>query len=116
MLVQTAAWKVGGFQPDSFLFTWDALARRDRLVYGMIRDTVTFGYDKDGALRIVREMQRRLRRAVPRAVRVHRQPEHVPLFNLAFDGDNTLRATGFMDWRYVRGPGIDDPLATTRST
>src|SRR5439155_13695288 len=47
------AWKVGNFPADSFLFTWDGLGRRDRVVYGTIRDTVSFGYDKGGALRMV---------------------------------------------------------------
>ena len=46
------AWLEGGFQPDSFLFTSDALGRRDRIQYTNGTD-VTFGYDADGNLRMV---------------------------------------------------------------
>ncbi len=45
-------WMQGGLAADSFLFTWDALGRRDRVQYTNGTD-VTFGYDRDGQLRLV---------------------------------------------------------------
>ncbi len=45
-------WMVGALAADSFLFAWDAVGRRDRVQYTNGVD-VTFGYDKDGHLRLV---------------------------------------------------------------
>lgn len=45
-------WMVGALAADSFLFTWDPVGRRDRVQYTNGVD-VTFGYDKDGHLRLV---------------------------------------------------------------
>lgn len=45
-------WMGAGLPADSFLFTWDSLGRRDRVQYTNGTD-VTFGYDRDGRLRMV---------------------------------------------------------------
>lgn len=34
----------------------------------------------------------------------------VPSFEFAYDGANVVRSTGAIEWRYIHGPGVDDPL------
>ena len=44
-------WMAGGLAADSFLYTWDAVGRRDRLQYVNGTD-ISFGYDRDGNVRM----------------------------------------------------------------
>ncbi len=46
-------WPAAANQPaDSFFFYWDGLGRRDSVVYATPQAHVSFGYDKDGHLRM----------------------------------------------------------------
>lgn len=46
-------WMTTGVPADSFMFSWDGLGRRKRVVYAAVADTVSYGYDGDGRLRFL---------------------------------------------------------------